>query len=341
MIMEKMYRVIKPMYITFIDLEKAFDNVNWEILFNIMKTINIDFKDRRIIHKLYLNEKAVITDKRSKAWEEANIEKGVRQGCNLSPTLFNLYIENTLKQLREEKNGGIKINGMLVQMLRFADDIALIAESEEALGNIKQKFLSNITIENEKLETIQCFTYQGSKITHDGRSEMDIKSRIAQAKQAFYQKKHLLTANTVSLNTRKNLIKSFVWSIALYGAETWTILKAERKKIEAFETWCWRRALKIFWTEKVKNEEVYLRMNEQKAIWTTIKERRKKWIGHIMRNNEWITTIIEGKIEGKAGRGRPRTPFMKQIIDDIGETNYKELKVAVMDRDKWRAIKVI
>uniref|UniRef100_A0A2S2QAL0 Reverse transcriptase domain-containing protein n=1 Tax=Sipha flava TaxID=143950 RepID=A0A2S2QAL0_9HEMI len=165
----------------------------------------------------------------------------------------------------------------------------MIVESEEALGNIltkmndsckeykmkinnsktkilicsKQKLLSNITIENEKLETVQCFICLGSKITHDGRSEMDIKSRIAQAKQAFYQKKHLLTANTVSLNTRKNLIKSFVWSIALYGAETWTILKAERKKIEAFEAWCWRRALKISWTEKVKNEEVYLRMNKK------------------------------------------------------------------------------
>lgn len=56
-----------------------------------------------------------------------------------------------------------------------------------------------------------------------------------------------------------------------------------------------------------------------------------------MRNNEWITTIIKGK----AGRGRPRTPFMKQIIDDIGKTNYKELKVVVMDRDKWKDIKVI
>ncbi|KAL4135344.1 hypothetical protein QTP88_006959 [Uroleucon formosanum] len=290
--MEKMYKVNKSMYIAFIDLEKAFDNVNWEILFNIMKIINIDIKDRRIIHKLYLNEKAdKITDKRSKSWEEANIEKRVRQGCNLSPTLFNVYIENTLKQLREDEIGGIKING--------------------------------------------------SKITHDGRSEMDIKSRIAQAKQAFYKKKHLLTANTVSLNTRKNLIKSFVWSIALYGAETWTILKSERKTIEAFETWCWRRTLEISWAEKVRNEEVYLRMNEQIAIWKTIKERRKKWIGHVMRNNEWITTIIEGKIERKAGIGRPRTPFMKQIIDDIGKTNYKELKVAVIDRDKWRAIKVI
>lgn len=213
-----------------------------------MKTINIiDIKDKRIIHKLYLNEKDMITDKRSKSQEEANIEKGVRQGCNLSPTLFNLYIENTLKKLREDEIGGIKINDMLVQMLSFSDDIALIAESDEALGNMltkmndsckeykmkinksktkilicsKQELLSNITIENEKLETVQCFTYLGSKITHDGRSEMDINSRIAQAKQAFYKKKHLLTANTVSLNTRKNLIKSFVWSIALYyGAET-------------------------------------------------------------------------------------------------------------------------
>lgn len=84
---------------------------------------------------LYLNEKAVITEKESKSWEEANIEKGVRQGYNLSPTLFNLYIENALKKLREKGIGGIQTNGMLVQMWCFADDIAMIAESEEELGN--------------------------------------------------------------------------------------------------------------------------------------------------------------------------------------------------------------
>jgi hypothetical protein len=60
-------------------------------------------------------------------------------------------------------------------------------------------------------------------------------------------------------------------------------------------------------------------MNEQKTIWKTIRERRKKWIGHIMRNNEWITTIIEGKIEGKAGISRPRTPFMKLNIEENSE----------------------
>lgn len=65
-------------------------------------------------------------------------------------------------------------------------------------------------------------------------------------------------------------------------------------------------------------------MNERKVIWKTIREKRKKWIGHIIRNNEWIITIIERKIYGNAGRGRPRTPFMKQIKEVIGKTNYKE-----------------
>jgi len=64
--------------------------------------------------------------------------------------------------------------------------------------------------------------------------------------------------------------------IALYGAEIWTILKAERRRIEAFETWCWSRTLKMPWTDRVRNEEVFQRMNERKVMWKTIRERRKK-----------------------------------------------------------------
>lgn len=75
-----------------------------------------------------------------------------------------------------------------------------------------------------------------SKIIYEGKSEMDIKSRILQAKPSFYKKKHLFTLNKISLKTRKTLIKSFVWSIAFYGTDTWTMLKLERKRIEAFET---------------------------------------------------------------------------------------------------------
>jgi len=121
----------------------------------------------------------------------------------------------------------------------------------------KQALNSNITIENKKLETVQSYKYLGSKITNDGKSETEIKSRIAQVKQAFYKKRNLFTANTINLKTRKSLIKSFVWNVALYGAETWTILKAEKKKIEAFETWCWKRTVEIPWMDKVERTKEY------------------------------------------------------------------------------------
>ncbi|XP_016657006.1 uncharacterized protein LOC107882714 [Acyrthosiphon pisum] len=126
--------------------------------------------------------------------------------------------------------------------------------------------------------------------------------------------------------------------VALYGAESWIILKAVRRKIEAFETWCWRRVLKIPWTDRVTNEDVYKRINEKRSIWTTIVERRKKWIRHLIRNNTWITTIIEGKPEGKPGRERPRQSYMKQIMMNIGRVSYKELKRVAMNREKWKDI---
>lgn len=79
----------------------------------------------------------------------------------------------------------------------------------------------------------------------------------------------------------KIVIKTLVWSVALYGAESWTIIKADRRKIEAFKTWCWRKVLKISWTERVTNEGVYQRINKKRSIRMTIVERKKKWIGII------------------------------------------------------------
>jgi len=101
----------------------------------------------------------VLIEKKSKAWEEVKIKKRVRQGCNLSPTLFNLYFENALKKLREEKIEGIKINRMPIQMLRFTDDIAVILE--EDLGNMLTKMNDNcneykIKINKNKTNILIC-----------------------------------------------------------------------------------------------------------------------------------------------------------------------------------------
>ena len=89
---------------------------------------------------------------------------------------------------------------------------------------------TSIELRNEKIQEVNEFNYLGSKITNDGRSSREILSRIAQAKNAFYKKKNLFTARNISLDVRKQMLKTYVWSVALYGSESWTIGERERGK---------------------------------------------------------------------------------------------------------------
>ena len=101
-----------------------------------------------------------------------------------------------------------------------------------------------ITIDQKQLENVKCFKYLGSMLTEDGRCTCEIKSRIAMAKAAFNKKKNLFTRK-LDLNLRKRLVRCYVWSIPVYGAETWTLQATDQKHLESFEMWCWRRMEKI------------------------------------------------------------------------------------------------
>jgi len=133
-------------------------------------------------------------------------------------------------------------------------------------------------------------------------------------KTAFSKKKNLFTSK-VDVNLRKKLMKCYIWNIALYGAETWTLRATDQKLLESFEMWCWRRMEKISWTDHVRNEEVLLRVNEQRNILLEIRKRKANWIGHILRRNCLLKQVIEGKIEGQievtGRRGRRR----KKLLD--------------------------
>lgn len=161
----------------------------------------------------------------------------------------------------------------------------------------------NIQTGNQLLEPVEHFKYLGSLINQDGRCVMEIRSRIAQAKSAFMNKKNLLCSNSMSIRVRKRFIKVYVWSVALYGCKTWILNKAEQRTLESFEMWCQRRMLRVGWIEHRTNESILSEIDEGREILKTIRARRQNIIGHILRHeNELIYRIIERQMEGKRAK---------------------------------------
>ena len=123
---------------------------------------------------------------------------------------------------------------------------------------------------------MESFKYLGSILTNDGRCTCEIKCRIAMAKFTFNKNKALFIS-TLDLELRKKLVKCYILSMALYGAETWTLRAVDQKHLESFEMWCWRRMERISWSEHVRNE-VLLRVKEQRNILHEISKRKDNWI---------------------------------------------------------------
>ena len=137
----------------------------------------------------------------------------------------------------------------------------------------------------------------------------------------------------MSQNLKKKVIKTIVWSTALYGAEAWTLKEQDRKRLEAFEMWCWRNMEKISWRTHTSNEDVLNLVGEKRKILDVIMARKKRRIGHILRGEGLVKDVMEGRMFGKKGRGRPRT----MLLDDLKkEDSYQAMKSKARDRSLWR-----
>jgi hypothetical protein len=109
--------------------------------------------------------------------------------------------------------------------------------------------------------------------------------------------KKTLFTRQLDLNLRKKLVKCYIWSVALCGAEASTLRKVDQKYLESFDMWCWRRMENISWTDCVRNEEVLHRMKEERNILHTIKRRKANWNGHILRRNCFLKHVTKGKLK--------------------------------------------
>lgn len=346
----------KGLSLCFIDLEKAFDRVDWRKLMDIMKEKKVDWKERRLIAELYLGQRATVkVNENMTDWVE--LGRGVRQGCCLSPTLFNIYVEDMISKTLEECVEGISIGGVKVRCIRFADDMVVLAEDTrslqglitrleegmEAYGmriNVKKtkvmkiNYEDNVRVKTKKgeIENVQTYSYLGTLIEKEWKSIGEIKRRIGMAKEVFNKKKRLLCNTGMELNLRKRLAKCYVWSVLAYGSEAWTMGKKERDRVEAFEMWVWRRMERISWTDHVSNEQVLDRVHERRTLLGKIYERKGNWLGHVMRGNGILKAALEGAVEGNRRRGRRKL----KLIDTLKTGSYEELKRLAWNRDGWR-----
>jgi len=152
------------------------------------------------------------------------------------------------------------------------------------------------------------------------------------AKTAFNERKTLL-GGKLHLTLNKKLIKVLIWSVALYGAETWSLKKAEIQRLEALEMWLLINILNIKWTNKIPNRVVLQQAEDERSLVAKIKERQKTWVGHVLRNGNLLQRVIEERIQGKPTRGRKRIGMLSELT---GKNDYASLKRRARDRNQWR-----
>ena len=137
------------------------------------------------------------------------------------------------------------------------------------------------------------------------KTDVEIGTRSNLAKAKFSSMSKILTSKRLKLKTRLKILKCYIYSIFTYGCEAWTPKKVLEDKIEAFEMWCLREIGQVKWKDNVTNVEVLRRLGTERQLLNDIQKRKLRYYGHIKRKNNILTTIVEGRLEGRRPRGRP------------------------------------
>lgn len=342
MIVQRALAVNRTIYVCFVDYEKAFDRVQHGKMIKALRKYSVDQEDIRLIRNLYWQQKANIRIGSDVTEGTCNIEIGVRQGCPLSPRCFNVYADEIAGH-RTFRNTGFKINGKNIGSISYADDKVMIAETPQQLQRMVHRLTTesakygmrinasktkvmqiarkqpskslSILVNGTRLKEVQKFKYLGVVVSNDGRDEMEIKTRIGMARGAFNNLERVLKDKKMNIGLRVRLLMCYVWPILRYASETWVLSKAEEDKINAFELWCYRRMHRISWTEKVKNEEVLRRTGLQHGILLQmVMEAKRKFLQTKIKNDTLFQNAAQGKIAGKAPRGRRRLTMLSSLM---------------------------
>ena len=159
-------------------------------------------------------------------------------------------------------------------------------------------------IDGETGETLTELILGGSKITADGDCSHEIKRLLLLGRKAMTNLDRMLKSRDIILPTKVLLVKAMIFPVVMYGCESWTIKKAEHRRIDAFEVWCWRRLLRIPWTARRSNPSILKKISPEYSLEGLMLKLKLQYLGHLMRRTDSIEkTLLLGKIEGRRRRG--------------------------------------
>ena len=374
-IIEQAVEFRSPLYLLFVDYEKAFDSINRNCIWNELRNSGVPTKIVSLIEKSYnAFECSVLHD--GMASTPFNTISGVRQGCLLSPLLFLIVMDAVVKRATDGRPRGIVWNPMQpnqrLESLDYADDkcelshrfcdqqakvddlsqesakVGLkinVAKTKELRINVDSS-VAPLSIDSQLIERVEHFQYLGSIIDENGGAIKDVETRIRKARGAYTILGKIWQASNYTVNTKLHIFKSCVVSVLLYGCETWLVSEVIRRKLQVFINRCLRRILRIFWPNTISNDALWERAN-MADINNIIRRRKYGWIGHTLRKppEEICHRALQYNPQGSRPVGRPKNTWRRTVLSEVNSlqefsssrvTNITSLKPIADRRARWR-----